>query len=112
MSEFTDYLTDLLDDFGAVRVRRMFGGYGIYHEGFMFGLIADDVLYLKVDAENMAFFEELDLPTFTYLKNGRTMAMSYRQAPEDFLEDRLVAADWAMRSLAAAQRAKRKKPAS
>ena len=25
----------------------MFSGYGIYHDGFMFGLVAGDTLYLK-----------------------------------------------------------------
>jgi DNA transformation protein len=33
-------------DFGFVTARRMFGGAGIYRDGMMFALIADDVLYL------------------------------------------------------------------
>ncbi|WP_203301031.1 TfoX/Sxy family protein [Marinobacter sediminum] len=27
----------------------MFGGYGIYYDGLMFALVADDVLYFKAD---------------------------------------------------------------
>ncbi len=33
--------------FGPVAVKRMFGGAGIYRDGLMFALVADDVLYLK-----------------------------------------------------------------
>ena len=30
----------------------MFGGGGVYHDGVMFGLVASDTLYLKVDETN------------------------------------------------------------
>jgi DNA transformation protein len=48
MSEFTDYLHEVFEDFGAIRVRRMFGGEGVYHQGLMFALVANERLYLKV----------------------------------------------------------------
>ena len=51
-SDFVDFLLEGLQPLGAVSARRMFGGYGIYCEGVMFGLVADDALYLKVDATN------------------------------------------------------------
>ncbi len=35
--------------FGPVTVRPMFGGAGIFRDGLMFALIADEVLYLKAD---------------------------------------------------------------
>jgi DNA transformation protein len=34
----------------------MFGGYGIYHQDLMFGLVADNTLYLKTDAESAPYF--------------------------------------------------------
>ena len=49
MNEFIEHLTELFTDFGPIRSRRMFGGYGIYHNELMFGLVADDVLFLKTD---------------------------------------------------------------
>ena len=78
MSEFTDYLCDVFLQFGSVTSRRMFGGHGLFFDNCMFGLVAEDTLYLKVDEQNVHYFVELDLPPFEYEKSeGRTMAMSY-----------------------------------
>lgn len=88
----------------------MFGGHGLYHEGCMFGLVADDTLYLKVDEGNIHYFAELDLAPFEYEKSdGKKMAMSYRLAPESIFEDQDEAAVWAGHAWEAARRAKAKK---
>lgn len=50
MSEFVDNLDEVFALFGAVRAKRMFGGYGLYHDNLVFGLVADEVLYLKATA--------------------------------------------------------------
>jgi len=112
MSEFTDYLCDVFILFGSVTSRRMFGGHGLYFDNCMFGLVADDTLYLKVDEQNVHHFTELDLPPFEYEKsNGRVMAMSYRLAPESIYEDQEEAAIWAAHAWEAARRAKTAKAA-
>ena len=54
---FVKNILDMLSDLGDVRSRAMFGGYGIYHDGVMIGLIASGVFYLKVDGGNRAAFE-------------------------------------------------------
>lgn len=104
MSEYIEYLREVFEDFGPITARKMFGGYGIYHDGRMFGLVADDTLYLKVDAENLAWFEEEGLEPFMYEKNGRSVKMSYHLAPDDIMDDRELAAVWARRSFEAALR--------
>jgi len=112
MSEFTDYLCDVFVQLGTVTTRSMFGGHGLYFDNCMFGLVADDTLYLKVDEKNLHHFTELDLPPFEYEKsNGRTMAMSYRMAPESIYEDPDEAAVWAAHAWEAAKRAKSRKSA-
>ena len=50
--DFAVHATDLLGTLGRVVVRRMFGVHGVYCDGVMFALIADDVLYLKADERN------------------------------------------------------------
>ena len=50
--EFVEFVIDLLSAWDEVSVRRMFGGAGLYCQGAMFGLIADDVAYLKADDSN------------------------------------------------------------
>jgi DNA transformation protein and related proteins len=105
MSEFIAYLPEVFELFGTVNIRKMFGGYGVYHDGLMFALVADDTLYLKADAENAKFFEEQGLVPFEYQRGGKMAKMSYYQAPAEFMEDRDQAAIWARRSYDAARRA-------
>ena len=87
----------------------MFGGYGIYRDGLMFGLVADDMLYLKVDELNKTAFEERELTPFEYDKKGKKMKMSYYQAPEDAMENSEEMLVWAEKAFGAALRAAAKK---
>ena len=103
--EFAQHLTDVFRLFGPISLRRMFSGYGIYHDGIMFGLISQDTLYLKADAENSADFRDQGLSQFEYVRQGKVIGLSYYQAPETVLEDANEAALWARRSFAAALRA-------
>jgi len=113
-SEFVDYLLELLVPLGGVSAKAMFGGYGIYQDGLMFGLVADDVLYLKTDDGNRAAFEARALPPFTYERTGKpAIVMSYHRAPEDALEESEELCRWARDACAAARRnANKKKPTS
>ncbi|MFL9610444.1 TfoX/Sxy family protein [Methylobacillus sp. Pita2] len=107
MNELISHLEELLHGFGPIHAKHMFGGYGIYHDGLMFALIADDTLYLKADAENRKEFEKLGLPAFRYAKQGKEITMSYCQAPADMLEETEQAVYWARLAYAAALRAAR-----
>ncbi len=98
MSEFADFIQDVFRDFGEVRCRKMFGGLGVFHNGIMFGLVADDILYLKTDNSSASFFEERDLPQFEYPKKDKMIKMSYYQAPEEIYDDPEEAELWAKRS--------------
>jgi DNA transformation protein len=104
--QFAEHVVDLLQGMGPVDARAMFGGYGIFLDGLMFGLIADEVLYLKVDDENRPEFEELGLDPFVYEGKNRRVTMSYREAPSDALDDAEQLGRWGARAYAAARRAK------
>ena len=108
-NEFVNYLLELLDDFGDVRARAMFGGYGVYRSDLMFGLVADDELYLKVDDQNVAEFEKAGLEPFIYVKDGKAMKMSYYHAPDQALDNREELYYWADLGFQAALRAAAKK---
>jgi len=104
--EFSRHVADLLAPLGPVRVRRMFGGYGVYLDRVMFGLIADDTLHFKVDETTAPRYERAGLPAFGYERgDGRTVVMTYRQAPPEALEDADVLCDWAREALAVARKA-------
>jgi DNA transformation protein len=112
MSDFIDYLLELLAPLKHVRARKMFGGYGIFKEDLMFGLVADEVLYLKVDQEAIPDYEAQGLGPFVYEKKGKKMAMSYYQAPEEAMDSSSDLYEWAERAYRAALRAKKQKPSS
>lgn len=115
-SEFPEHVLDLLVQVGppfdtAAKLRRMFGGYGIFCDGVMFALIADDVLYVKVDAETKPAFQEVGAEAFMYEKAGKLIEMSYMTIPGDGEEDIDNLNTWAHMAVAAANRANAKKPA-
>lgn len=104
MSAFVDSLHEIFERFGRITPRRMFGGHGIFHEGRMIALVTGDTLYLKSDAESAPYFDQQNLPPFTYVRQGKSMPMSYRQAPADLFEDREEAALWGRRAYESALR--------
>ncbi|MCP3898152.1 MAG: TfoX/Sxy family protein [Desulfobacteraceae bacterium] len=90
---------------GSVRARSMFGGHGIFLEGLMFGLIADSILYLKVDKDTKSEFISRGLEAFTYNKKGKEFRMSYYRAPEEVLEDSDEMDFWANKAYGVALKA-------
>lgn len=107
--EFVAYVVDLMQSVGPVHAKSMFGGHGIFLEGVMFALIADSVLYLKVNGETEKDFTSLGLEPFTYNKKGKLMKMSYFEAPEEALEDADVMNEWANKAYSVAVKGAAKK---
>jgi len=105
--EFIDYVIDQLAAWADVSVRRMFGGAGLYCDGIMFGLIADDVAYLKVDDSNREDFIRAGSSPFNpYPDKAKTTVMSYYEVPADILESQDLLGKWAECSLAVAKKKK------
>ena len=105
--DYLIYVLDQLESLGSVESRRMFGGAGIYCRGVMFALVADDVLYLKVDDSNRGDFVAAGMEPFRPYPDKGTV-MSYYEVPADVLESKSELTDWAEKALHAAER-KRKK---
>jgi DNA transformation protein len=83
----------------------MFGKAGVFCDGVMFGMVTDNMLYLRLDDQNRAAFEEaLSVPLLSYEKKGATIDLAFCRAPERLFDetDELVA--WARLALAAARR--------
>ena len=103
--EFIEYLLEQMRDIGPVNARAMFGGHGIYHDGIMFALIADNVLYLKTDETNRHLLEARKLPPFLYERKDKSISMSYNEAPGEVLDDPDEMTYWARSAIAASRRA-------
>ena len=108
--EFIRYLRDQFRRWGAIEVRRMFGGHGIFRDGVMFALIHDETLYLRSDEATHAAFAAAGMGPFRYRRDGRLVALGYRQAPPDAVEDSDLLGEWADRAFAAALRRAAKQP--
>ena len=109
MSEFIDNLNEVFTLFGPIHAKRMFGGYGIYHNELMFGLVADDVLYLKADKLSADRFITHGLEPFEYDKKGKKIQMSYYMASEEIYDDPELAKEWAELAFDAALRGRKGK---
>ena len=103
--EFIEYILDQLSLWQHVTARKMFGGAGLYRDGKMFGLVADDVAYLKVDDSNRKEFVEAGSSPFKPYPDKPT-TMSYFEVPPDILDDPEKLVEWAERSLAIQKRKK------
>lgn len=111
---FAEHALDLLTQTGppfdtGARLRRMFGGHGIFCDGVMFALIADETLYLKVDGDTKPRFAEAGALPFMYEKSGKQIEMSYMTVPDEAAEDVDELRDWAHLAMGAAHRAKAQK---
>jgi DNA transformation protein len=105
---FKDFIRDQL---GPVSIRNMFGGAGIYADGVMFAILADDTLYLKADGTTAPAFEAEGMGPFTYTpKDKAAVAMSYWEVPPRLLEEPDELAAWARDAHRIARRSKAKPP--
>ena len=50
-----DFIVEQAGGSGAVSARKMFGEYGLYHEGKLVALVCDDQLYVKPTAAGRAY---------------------------------------------------------
>ena len=98
-SEFVEYIMDLLSKFSDIKLRRMFGGYGIYSGKLIFAIIMDDELYFKVDANLIEEYKYTGSFPFTYKRDGKTIALSYWSVPSDVIEDGDLLNEWFNKSL-------------
>ncbi len=108
MTEFVDFLGEVFRQFGPVQARKMFSGYGLYHDGVIFALVADETLYLKADETIAHYFEAKNLGQFEYNREDKVIKMSYYAAPEEIFDDAEEAAMWARRSFEVAFRSKKR----
>ena len=105
---FHDFVVELLEGMGPVSIRKMFGGAGVYAGGLMFGLIADDTLYLKADETLRRELSEAGSEPFVWTpqsgpRKGEAVDLGYLRLPEDALDDPELACAWGRKALAVAR---------
>jgi DNA transformation protein and related proteins len=102
---FAEFLREQLAPPGRVTMRRMFGKTGVFCNGMMFGMVTDNMLYLRVDDHNRAAFKEAEsFPPLSYEKKGCTIDLAFWRAPERLFDEPDELVTWARIALAAARR--------
>ena len=110
-TETINYLLDKVHALGVVSAKGMFGGHGLFVNGLMFSIVADDVIYLKADEQSAGIYENADCQRFTYMKKGKPIYLNYYQAPDSSLDDPLELHHWATIAVASSERENVKKMA-
>jgi len=91
---------DLFFEFGAIALRRFFGGEGIYAGSLMIGMVFGDTIYFKTDEKTIkAFRKEGSLP-FTIKKRGtEIIETTWFSLPDRLYDDPEELAHWARDAL-------------
>jgi len=103
-SDFRDYVLDQLRAVTPVTSKAMFGGVGIYSRGAFFALIADDVLYFKVDDATRGRYQSRGSKPFDPFGKQQ---LGYYELPPDVLEDEEALREWTREALNVARTKKR-----
>ncbi len=109
ISSTLEWICEITQGMGAIRVKRMFGGSGLFCDNLMFALEADEDIFFKVDDFNRPDFEAAGSQPFTYSSKARTVALSYWRIPDALIDDEEEMRSWALRAFEAAKRAAAKK---
>lgn len=69
--EFVEYIVDQIENAGEIKFRHMFGEYGVYCNGKIFGLICDNKLFIKPTESGRKFIGNVvEAPPYPGAKNS------------------------------------------
>ncbi|HWE06865.1 MAG TPA: TfoX/Sxy family protein [Rhizomicrobium sp.] len=102
---YRTFVAELFAEFGSVEVRRVFNFDGLYIEDTMFGLVADERVFLKTDTESRKAFAAEDCGPLHYRAgDGADVEMSYYEMPSRLYDEPEEASAWARRAYGIALR--------
>ena len=104
---YRSFVIEQLERITPITAKNMFGGVGLYAEGYFFALIGEDRLYFKVDDSNRSDFEAAAMEPFRPYGDDR--AMQYYEVPIEVLEDVDALREWGEKAIAVARRARQRK---
>ncbi|HEV8692772.1 MAG TPA: TfoX/Sxy family protein [Lysobacter sp.] len=111
MSEaLIEHLRDLFEPLGPISARAMFGGFGLYFDGLIIGIIMDETVYLKTDEQTRKHFEHAGCEPCVYDMKGKPLTMSYWSLPEEAMDSPQAMRPWAQLAIEAARRKADAKP--
>lgn len=80
---FVDFVTEQIQNVGTITAKKMFGEYGIYSDGKLFGVICDNKLFIKPTIQGRQFIgNPIELPAYEGAK------------PSFLIEDKIEDSEW------------------
>lgn len=95
---FVSFVQDQLADLPALRVRRMFGGHGLYLDDAFFGIIAAERLYFRTNERSRAKYLAAGMGVFQ--PSERQTLKNYCEVPAEIVEDGARLREWAREAAA------------
>lgn len=109
-----EWAKEALEPLGAITHRPMMGAAVLHCDGLVFAVVDEEAIYFKNDKVSAPLWDEAGCPPFTFTgKDGETVSMNYRRAPDDVYDDADAMRTWAALALEASRRApvkKKRKP--
>ena len=95
---------DLFQAFGPIRLRRFFGGEGIYAGDIMIGAVFDDHIFFKTDARTRVLYLAENCKPFSFFKQskGEMVVTTWYAVPERLYDAPEEFSDWARAALGVA----------
>jgi DNA transformation protein len=112
--EFITWLEDVFSAVPDTKIRKMFGGVGLFRFGMMYGLaLSDGRIALKADEQTTQEFIDENCEEWSHeRKDGKRTQMGYWYIPEQLIDEPEELNVWAMKAYEVAMRADQKKPPS
>ena len=109
-SGLIDWAREALEPLGTITHRPMMGAAVLYCDGLVFAVVDEESIYFKNDKVSAPVWDEAGCPPFTFTgKDGETVSVNYRRAPDDVYDDAEAMQRWAGLALEASRRAPVKK---
>src|SRR5262245_53226206 len=104
--EYRAYLEELFAPIGRIGFKRAFGLDALIADGAMFGIVIDERIHLRTDAETRPLYEAEGGRPFAFkkLSTGEDIVTSYVSMPDRLYDDPDELAVWAKRAYEAAQK--------
>jgi len=92
-------MLDVFQGIDGITSKRMFGGFGFYRSGKIFGIIAEGKLYFKTGDTNRHDFEKLGSKPFVFSSKRGSVTISYYELPLEIMEDKEILEEWIEKAL-------------
>lgn len=96
--EFLTFVVEQMRFGKRLRTQAMFGGYGLYLDDRIFAIVAAGRLYFKAGAATRALYEDRGLSRFSYRARGKSVSLSYYEAPPEVFDEPEALHEWAQQA--------------